>query len=100
MSNTQPEEKATSRRSRAAAKVKRRPAEIAGATGSLAGVVIAIAAGDQVAIGTAVAGLVPAAWTFCKLNGGIVGVIKIILFGRGDDGGDGPTSPDTAPATA
>jgi hypothetical protein len=85
MSAEQPQEKATSRPRRAMARVQRRPAEAAGATGSLAGVLIALAAGDRVAIATAVAGLIPAVWTFCRSNGGVVGVVRKVLFG--DSGG-------------
>jgi hypothetical protein len=63
-------------------KVKQRPAETAGATGSLAGFVAAVALGEWTAIATAAAGLLPAIWTFWRENEGWTSIKQILKGGR------------------
>jgi hypothetical protein len=89
-SNAQP-----SRRRRAVAKCKRRPAETAGATGSLAGFLVALAVGDGVAIATSLAGIIPAAWTWWKAGGGLEGFLEKFKDG---DGGSAPGADGAIPA--
>jgi hypothetical protein len=67
---------------RAHGKAKQRPAEAAGATGSLAGFVAAVALGERTAIVTAAAGLLPAIWTFWRDNEGWTGIKNIFKCGR------------------
>lgn len=81
--------------SRVVGGVRNRPAETAGATISLAsGLIVGLLTHDEVAAATSAAGLVPAAWTFFRLNGGVVGVLRNLLFGDGRD----DTGPDAAAA--
>lgn len=55
--------------------------ETAGASGSLAGLITAISLHNWLAAGTAVVGMLPAIWTFWKVNGGWNGIVKRIKFG-------------------
>ena len=71
------------------------PAETAGATGSLAGFLVALAVGDGVAIATSLAGIIPAAWTWWKAGGGLDGFLEKFKDG---DGGSTPGADGAIPA--
>lgn len=62
--------------------VKTRPAESVGATGGLAGFVIAVAEHNWTAACIALVGFLPAIVTFLVENGGIKGELKSIWKGR------------------
>ena len=81
MSNRPSDRPTKSRVRRVAKKASQRPAETAGASGSLAGLITAISLGNWLAAGTAAVGLLPVIWTFWKVNGGWNGIIKRIKFG-------------------
>ena len=54
--------------------VRRRPAESSAAAGGLAGLAVAITAGDTVTVAVAVLGFLPACVTYLVANGGVRGV--------------------------
>jgi hypothetical protein len=72
---------AKSRSRRIASRVRQRPAETAGASGSLVGLITAISVGNWLAAGTAAAGMLPVIWTFWKANGGWEGIKERIRCG-------------------
>jgi len=53
--------------------VKRRPAESTAAAGGLAGLAVAIAAGDPVTLAVALLGFLPGCVTYLVANGGVRG---------------------------
>jgi len=80
--SSRPSDRPTKSRVRhVAKKVSQRPVETAGASGSLAGLITAISLGNWLAAGTAAVGLLPAVWTFWKVNGGYNGIVRRIKFG-------------------
>ena len=81
MSRRRSDRRSQSRCRRVATSVRRRPAESAGASASLAGLITAISLGNWLAAGTAAMGMLPAIWTFWKVNGGWNGIKKRIQFG-------------------
>ena len=94
-----------SRSRRVVTKVQKRPAETAGASGSVAGLITALILGNRLAAATAAAGVLPAIWTFWKANCGWEGIKNIVRYGRptgrqNDDGvaesGDLVQSPEAA----
>jgi hypothetical protein len=84
MSQRKSDRPATSRTRRVATRVRQRPVETAGASGSLAGLITAISLGNWLAAGTAAMGMLPVVWTFWKANGGWEGIKRCIK--SGDDG--------------
>lgn len=56
-----------------------RPAETYAASGGLVGLMAAIAAHDALAAAVAAVGLVPAAVTYLKRNGGLRGIARALL---------------------
>jgi hypothetical protein len=56
--------------------VRRRPAESTAAAGGVAGLVLALSAGDALTVVVALTGFVPAAVTFLVANGGIRGYAR------------------------
>lgn len=62
--------------------IKNRPAETAGATLGIAGVVTAIATGDAVVAITAASNFVPAVVTFVVEHGGLRGLFLTLWRGR------------------
>jgi ammonia channel protein AmtB len=67
--------------SRTRAAARRRPAEVTAASGGLAGVVIALAAGDTVTAMVALIGFIPGAVSFVVERGGVRGLVAD-LWGR------------------
>ena len=61
--------------------VRRRPAESTAAAGGLAGLAVAITAGDSVTVAVALLGFLPACVTYIVGHGGIRGVVNIFLKG-------------------
>ena len=81
MSRPNSDRPAKSRSRRIASKVRQRPAQTAGASGSLVGLITAISLGNWLAVGTAAAGMLPVVWAFWKANGGWEGIKERIRCG-------------------
>jgi hypothetical protein len=66
-------------KSRRRAVIRRRPAESTAAASGVAGLVIALSAGDAMTVAVALIGFVPAAVTFLVAQGGIRGFLRTLL---------------------
>jgi hypothetical protein len=62
-------------KSKTSAMVRRRPAESTAAAGGLAGLAVAIAAGDTVTLTVALLGFLPGCVTYLVANGGVRGFV-------------------------
>jgi hypothetical protein len=70
--------------------LRRRPAESVAAGGGLAGLAVALTAGDRVTVIVALIGFVPAVVSFVVENGGVRGLVGKLMGSRTASGGAEP----------